>query len=98
MLGPDAAKEIEVPPSDNKIARRIDDMSADIESIVLENMRISGKRCASGKKFHYSLMGQRISVAMLSFWPMCVLWTDTPSEKASGFIRHCRKEEKKNRR
>ena len=43
MLAPDAAKEIaKVPLSDN-IARRIDDMSTDIESIVLEKMRISGK-------------------------------------------------------
>ncbi|XP_027028706.2 SCAN domain-containing protein 3-like [Tachysurus fulvidraco] len=43
MLGPDAAKEIaKVPLSDNTIARRTD-MSADIETVVLEKMRISKK-------------------------------------------------------
>ena len=43
MLGPDVAKEIaKISLSDNTIARRIDDMSADFGSIVVEKMRISG--------------------------------------------------------
>ena len=44
VLGPDAVKEIaKVPHFDNTIARRIDDMSTDVEIVVLEKMHISKK-------------------------------------------------------
>ena len=41
MLGPEAAKEIaKVPFSDNTIARRINEMSGDIENVVLDKIRM----------------------------------------------------------
>ena len=44
MLGPEAVRKIaKVFLSDNTIFRRIDDMSADIKSVVLKKIRISEK-------------------------------------------------------
>ena len=41
MLDPDADKEVtKVLPSDNTISRHVDEMSEDIETIVLEKIRI----------------------------------------------------------
>ena len=41
---------------------------------------------------HYSLMSLRTLVTMLNFWPLCVLWMETPSEKTSGFAKTTREE------
>ena len=75
MLAPDAAKEIaKFSLSVYTIARRIDDISADIESKFW-------KRCASVKILHYSLLSLRTSAAMLNFWPICFVDGDAIREK-----------------
>ena len=68
MLGPDAVQEVtKVPLSDNTIGRHIDDISVDIETIVLEKIHI-------GKHFSPQLDEYTdISKNAQLLWPTCVL-------------------------
>ena len=81
ILGPDTVQEVtKVLPSDNTISRRIDDMSVDIETIVLEKIHI-------GK--HFSLQLDKYTDinknVQLFYWPTCVLWMEIPSGKTFYF-------------
>ena len=83
MHGPDVAKEIvKVPLSDNTIARRIDDMFADIKSIVLEKIRISGKFALQLDE-STDISGCAQLLANVGFVD------GDASEKTSCFARHC---------
>ena len=83
MLGPYAAKKSL--SQITQLPRRIDDMSADIESIFfLEKMRISGK-CVLQLDESMDISGYALLLVNVRFV------TETPLKKTSGFARHCQK-------
>ena len=61
-------------------------MSADIESVLLDKIRISNK-------FALQLDESTDISGMLNSWPMCVLWMETLSEKTFYFARLCQEKQ-----
>ena len=82
MLGPDAIQEVtKVLLSDNTISRRIDDMSVDIKTIVLEKIRI-------GKHFSLQLDEYTDISKNVQLLANVVLWMEILSGKTSFFAKH----------
>ena len=83
MLGPDAVQEVtKVLLSDNTISRHICDMSVDIETIVLEKIRIGKHFCLQLDEYSTDISK---NVQLLA---NVVLWMEILSGKTSYFAKH----------